>query len=191
MKNASSDGLFTELKTGSDTAFKKVYMENRTLFLNFGRKYKLSDDEILDIYQDAYIVLFENIVNGKLVELKSSVSTYLISIGKYKILEQLRKSRRRTSDENIMTSLTQDDEIIKSFEINSEKLSENQKILQVCFEKLGDKCKSILTMFYSKKFNIRKIMKEGGYNSENVVKSQKSRCLKSLKEMCINFKKSK
>lgn len=184
MKKAGSNNLFADLKAGSDSAFKKVYIKNRLLFLNFGRKYDLTDDELFDIYQDAYIVLYENILNGKLTELNSSISTYLISIGKYKILDQLRKNKRNINSEAVMTGLPENDEILESFEIHPEGLTKNQIILQQCFDKLGEKCKAILTMFYFKKYRINQIMKEGNYNSENVVKSQKSRCLKSLKEMC-------
>ncbi len=174
--------LFKSLKNGSETAFKEVYQENRKLFLNFARKYGLRDDDILDIYQDAYIVFYENIQNGKLVELKSSVATYLISIGKYKIMDKLRKNKKRMDIDITLNLVKEVDNEIESFDIVHEALSPEQKLLQKYFETLGKKCKEILTLFYYKQYTIKQIMAEGQYNSENVVKSQKSRCLKTLKE---------
>ena len=174
MEKPSEQELFSALKRGSETAFKEVYQNNRSLFLNFARKYGLDEADVLDIYQDAYIVFYENIRNGKLVELKSSVSTYLISIGKYKIMDRLRKNKKKVKVDSFMNVIKEVDDEIESFDIVDEELSKEQKLLQRYFEELGEKCKAILMMFYYKQYSIKQIMAEGGYNSENVVKSQKS-----------------
>jgi RNA polymerase sigma-70 factor (ECF subfamily) len=190
MEKQSEQLLFISLKNGSETAFKEVYETNRGLFINFARKYGLGDDDILDVYQDAYIVFYENVRNGKLVEMKSTVATYLISIGKYKILDRLRKNSKRVDNNDGILSIVEEvDEELETFDIVNETLSPEQRLLQKYFEELGEKCKAILTMFYYKKYNIKKILVEGGYNSENVVKSQKSRCLKTLKESIKNSPK--
>lgn len=186
MESHSDQSLFEALKNGSETAFKKVYEDNRELFLNFAKKYSLGDVEVLDLYQDAYVALYENIQNGKFSELKSSISTYLISIGKYKIMERLRKKSKQTNNELLLSRVEDIDNEIEEFDIQHEELSPEQKLLKTYFEKLGEKCKRILTLFYYKKYNVKQIMIEGGYNSENVVKSQKSRCLKTLKEAIHN-----
>ncbi|MGB5646091.1 MAG: sigma-70 family RNA polymerase sigma factor, partial [Muriicola sp.] len=102
MGKQSENALFESLKNGSDSAFKGVYEGNRELFLNFARKYGLGDEDVLDIYQDTYIAFYENIQHGKLTELKSSVSTYLISIGKYKIMERLRKNSKRIENDHVL-----------------------------------------------------------------------------------------
>lgn len=181
MEKISEQELFISLKNGSETAFKKVYQDNRNLFLNFSRKYGLEQEDLLDIYQDAYIVFYENIQSGKLKELKSSVSTYLISIGKYKILDRLRKNKKKVKIDSFMKAVTEVDDALDSFELKDSELTKEQLLLQRYFSELGEKCKAILTMFYYKKYSIKQIMAAGGYNSENVVKSQKSRCLKTLK----------
>lgn len=186
MKKDSDQILFNELKNGSETAFKKVYQENRQLFLNFAKKYRLVENDVLDIYQDAYIVLYENIRNKKLIELKSSLSTYLISIGKYMIMNKLRKNKKQINNESILTTVHEVDNTVESFDLVKEELTPNQQIMQKYFDKLSEKCKAILTLFYYQKYSIAQIMQAGNYNSLNVVKSQKSRCLKTLKEMCKN-----
>ncbi len=182
MEKQSENALFKSLKDGSETAFKEVYESNRGLFLNFSRKYGLGDEDVLDVYQDAYIAFYENIQNGKLTELKSSVSTYLISIGKYKIMERLRKNSKKQENDHALYAVPDEDLVLESFDIVQEDLTPHQKLLQRYFEDLGEKCKAILTMFYYKKYSVKQIMAAGHYNSENVVKSQKSRCLKTLKE---------
>ena len=175
--------LFNSLKNGQEKAFKKVYQENRSLFINFGRKYNLIEQDILDIYQDAYIAFYENISSGKLVELKSTISTYLISIGKYMIMDRIRKNKKKVEAEPMLNYINQVDDEVDAFDFLDHELNKDEKILVQNLEKLGEKCRIILTLFYYKKYSIKEIMHAGNYNSENVVKSQKSRCLKTLKDL--------
>lgn len=189
MERHKDQSLFEALKNGSEAAYKKVYEDNRALFLNFAKRYNLENEETLDIYQDAYVALYENIQNGKFSELKSSIGTYLISIGKYKILERLRKNSKQTNNELLLSRVEVIDDEIEAFDIVYEELTTEQKLLKMYYEKLGEKCKQILTMFYYKQYNIKEIMVKGNYNTENVVKSQKSRCLKTLKDAINNAPK--
>ena len=182
MAKESDQILFRSLKEGSDSAFKKVYQDNRSIFLNFARKYGIAAADVLDIYQDAYIVFYENIGNGKLSELRSSISTYLMSIGKYMIMDRIRKDKKKIRSEQLIASVGEVDAEIASYEIITEELSPRQLLLRTYFDQLGEKCKTILTLFYYKHYSIKEIMIKGRYNSENVVKSQKSRCLRALKE---------
>ena len=184
MTTTEEQDVFEELKKGSDYAFKEVYEKNRQLFLNFGRKYELGQDDLLDIYQETYITFFENIQLGKLVELKSSISTYLISIGKYKIMNHLRSNARKQKREAPMEVVGDVEGDISFLSLDTEPLDQEEQLLKKYFEELGEKCKSIITWFYYHKHSIKEIMKLGNYNSENVVKSQKSRCVKTLRELC-------
>ncbi len=181
--------LFESLKNGSEEAFKEVYQQNRQLFLNFAQKYGLGKEDLLDIYQDAYITFYENVMEGKLVQLTSTLSTYLISIGKYMILDRLRKNKHNVHNESVLNLAHQKDDLIETFELDIEELTPDEVLLERYFEELGEKCKAILIMFYYKRYSIREIKAAGNYNSENVVKSQKSRCLKTLKQLFNNTPK--
>ncbi len=173
--------IFKKLKNEDGAAYKTVYMDNRELFLNFGRKYSLDTEDLLDIYQDAYVIFYENILQGKLTVLHSKISTYLIGIGRLLIMNRLRKNRKTVSIETFMMPV-ETESTLEQFEIEKEPLSEKQVLLKKYFEQLGEKCREMLILFYYKKQSIRQIMDTGGYASENVVKSQKSRCLKTLRE---------
>lgn len=182
MSETLNKKILQELKEGSESTFKRVYEDNRLKFLNFARSYGLSDDENVDIYQDAYIVFYENFTTGKISDLSSSVSTYLFSIGKYMILNKLRKNKKSVNSDLIMERVKDDNDLFDESVAHDNPLTHEQKLLQKHFDKLGDKCKKVLTLFYYRGFSIQEIMESEGYNSENVVKSQKSRCLKTLKE---------
>ena len=186
MTKESDQILFSALKDGSESAFKKVYQENRLPFFNFAIKYGIESHEAKDIYQDAYVAFYENIRRGKLSELRSSISTYLMSIGKYMILDNLRKQQKKVRSEKVIAQVQAVDEEVGVLDIEREELNPRQLVLRRYFERLGEKCKKILTLFYYNKYSIKEIMEVGNYNSENVVKSQKSRCLKTLKDAIRN-----
>jgi len=67
-------------------------------------------------------------------------------------------------------------------DIETEALTVQQRLLKKHFKTLGRQCQELLTLFYYRGFTIKEILNHGSYNSENVVKSAKSRCMKTLKE---------
>jgi len=172
--------LFEELKKGSNKALSSIYKMYKSDFIRYARKFNLSDEEVVDVYQDAILALRENVVTGKLNILNSTLKTYFFSIGKYMIYDCLRKKN------NIDFKELKELEVnYKSEEFNflfTKELSEKQKKLSIAFQKLGDKCKRLLTLFYYQEYTLEEIVNELNYKTKDVVKSQKSRCLKTLKD---------
>lgn len=174
-------------KEADDTALKEVYVSYRASFINFARKYELGEDEILDIYQDAIIALRENFVSGKIEELNSSIKTYLFSIGKYKIYAHLRENKKMRVLEDYNTPEAEVEDL--DFSSGEESLSEQQVMLKAGLEKMGKSCRLILELFYYRGMTIDEIRVSQNYENNNTVKSQKSRCLKTLKNMILNVEK--
>jgi len=171
-----------DLKTGQDSVLKVVYEENRPKFLNFAKRYDLREEDVVDIYQNAFMAFYDNVMNGRIKEFTSSISTYIISIGKYQVFDAL-KMRKRTLDKGFDVTLIQEiDEDISHLEIETDALTTEQKKLYEHFGELGKKCQELLTLFYYRGFTINDILKHSDYASENVIKSTKSRCLKNLRE---------
>ncbi|NER18693.1 RNA polymerase sigma factor [Spongiivirga citrea] len=181
MNDLANQDLFSALKNGSELAFKKVYEDNREKFILYAKRYELTDDEVIDIYQDAYIVFHENIVSGKIKQFTSTISTYLFSIGKFMIMDKMRKNNKTIRSEKVM-NVVKEEVDINDFEIDATAPTERQLLLKKFFSALGEQCQKILTLFYYRGLTIDEIMEVGNYASKNVVKSQKSRCLKSLKD---------
>ena len=65
---------------------------------------------------------------------------------------------------------------------SNENLNKNQKLLEKAFSSLGKRCKEILTLFYYRGYSIEEIVEALQYENKNVVKSQKSRCVKQIKD---------
>ncbi len=187
MNEELSQQTLKSLRSGADKAFTSVYEENRERFINFAKKYGMDEDSMLDIYQDAYIVFHENVMTGKLKVLTSSVSSYLFSIGKYMILEKLRK-QQKTVAFAVKNDVGEETVSVADFELQPNELSEQQQLLLQHFETLGEQCQKILKYFYYRGLTIDEIVEIGQYANKNVVKSQKSRCLRTLKEAIKNPK---
>jgi len=175
-----------DLKAGSDDVLQMVYEENRPKFLNFAKRYNLPDEDIVDAYQEAYIAFYDNVMNGKIESFTSSISTYIISIGKYIIYDTLKKNKKRLNVDFDLSILKTKDELIDELDIETETLTTEQKLLYKHFSALGKKCQQLLDLFYFRGFTIKDILEHTDYNSENVIKSAKSRCMKTLKERIFN-----
>ncbi|WP_047414257.1 RNA polymerase sigma factor [Cellulophaga sp. Hel_I_12] len=160
----------------------KLYNSHRNSFLNFGKKYGLSYDDLCDIYQEAFIALRKHALNGKLDTVNSSLKTYLFGIGKFMIFDVLKEKKKTTEYEPYKLGI-HDTIAIVDTEILTEELSYEQGLLQTYFKKLGKKCQEMLTLFYSRGLSIDDIVAHTDYTDGSVVRSQKSRCLKTLKEM--------
>ncbi len=168
--------LISRIKDGDDTALKKVYEENRKAFLDFSSRYPLSKEDALDIYQDAVVAFCENVKKGKLDTLKSSLSTYIFAIGKYKIYALLKKEQRQVP-------LEEGPDLYSFFPSEPEEEDPQVRVLREAFKELGSVCKKVLTLFYYEGKKLEEIQQTMGYESKDVLKSQKSRCLKKLKEL--------
>jgi RNA polymerase sigma factor (sigma-70 family) len=77
---------------------------------------------------------------------------------------------------------------VASIEIEEDLYSEDDvdlqvRLLQNGLDKLGEQCKKVLQLFYYEEKKLDEIQEQLGYTSKDVLKSQKSRCLKQLKEL--------
>jgi RNA polymerase sigma factor (sigma-70 family) len=172
--------LILLLKQSDEDALKMVYIENRKPFINFARKFNVSEDDIVDVYQDAIIALHEKAIKGELDDLTCTIRTYLLGIGKYMLYEKARKNNKKVSDFPIEKEDYNYREINYVF-LDGES-NQLQRLLQKAFSTLGKKCKEVLTLFYYRGYTIEEISEKLNYENKNVAKSQKSRCIKQLKE---------
>lgn len=166
-----------KLKQKDPKTIEKLYLENKSAFLSFAAKFKIDPDELLDIYQDAFVALVENAAKGKLDDLKSEIKTYLFSIGKYMVYARLKKDKSANIDI---------EKLPENFEW--ETIDETEDLLELLEKKLsqiGEQCFKILKMFYYENLKLNDILEVLPYQSKDVLKSQKSRCLKQLKELIL------
>lgn len=177
----TDEQLIADMKNRNRNALKVVYKDYREEFFRFAHRYDTQQSYLEDIFQDAILALYENAQNGKLDTLKSSVKTYLFSIGKFMLFKTFRDTKEFVTDEDFI--FDQREEAVFTEIMEDQEPTEKQLMLVANFKKLGEKCRQILELFYLQGLKIEEIMAVQGYENKNVVKSQKSRCLKSLKDL--------
>lgn len=170
--------ILEALKKDDKLVLKAIYLEHKPAFLNFARRFNINDEDSLDIYQDAIMALRENGLKGHLDTLKSELKSYLFSIGKYMIYDRLKEKKKLFAKETIEEPV--DFDSLKTTRIDYN-FSERQRQLQHALKLLGAQCQKVLNLFYFRGFSLDEIVIELSYNNKDVVKSQKSRCIKTLK----------
>ncbi len=85
--------VIEEIKNGNLKYLDKIYLEVKPAFLPYAKKsfQRITHEEIEDIYQDTIIDLYKNIQRGLLTEIEISFSSYVIHIGKMKLISSNKK----------------------------------------------------------------------------------------------------
>ncbi len=162
--------------------------------LQYARKhYGSSGLDLEDLVQDALLTVYENIQGGKLTELTSSLKTHVIGILKNKANEALRK---QAAIATVPQQAGQDDDdtldpvdtgIAQSAlerweEQDAEEEHEQlQTAVREIVGNLKEPCKTILWSFYWEDESMKHIAELMNYNTTDVAKSQKSKCMTKVK----------
>ena len=142
-----------DIRSDPDRALKNIYQEERSFCLSWMRKHtSLSDNDQIEIFQSAVVILYDNIMNGKLTEAKSKLSSYLISICKNKSQEVHRRHSKHSGSDSIT------DSVIGSHIIDGgdEKVEKEEKINAVAqiLLRMGAPCKTIIELYYYQKMSM-------------------------------------
>jgi len=135
-------------------------------------------DDGADIFQEAVLVLIEKIKTGKFRG-ESSIKTFLSAIARNLWLHELRTRGRRNKREILYAN--NEDKTDQAFERLMDIEMEDK--LQQVMEQVGKTCKKILTGFYYEQKSMKELLTEFDYENEQVLRNQKSKCMKKLKEL--------
>lgn len=167
------------LKQSPNQTLKTIYTDYRMDCLSWiNKNFNCSEEEAEDFFQEAVIIFYENVKDGRLTELTSKLNTYLYTIVKYQILKHNRKRKIETvRSSEIIENLAQNWVEESHQETTAQ---EKLKTLVMMLQKIQDPCKTILNSFYFKKMKMEEIALLLNYKSKDVVKAQKYRCITKL-----------
>jgi len=154
----------------------KIYGLYRNEFLFFLKKRNsINPDDILEIYQDAFMVLCNKIYENKLNadNLKSSLKSYLFGVGIRIAYNVNRKNGNRLEQDPFETPDMPDDEPGLG--------EENEKIIQKAVNEMGEPCHTILVKQYWEDKKAEEIAIEMNYKNTDTAKTQKYKCIQKLK----------
>jgi RNA polymerase sigma factor (sigma-70 family) len=146
------------------------------------RKYIISNsgstEDGNDIFQDAVIILFNQIINNK-YKTELDIDGFLFSVARNLWIDKIRREKRMLSkDFSIETNHTDHSDQLKDLIVK-----EKSAALRTAFEKLDEKCRRILHYSIYEKLSMKEISVKMGYSNENVAKSNHYRCKTYLSKL--------
>jgi RNA polymerase sigma factor (sigma-70 family) len=178
MKNEKN--IINLIKLGDEKPLLEIYKLYRNEFIKWSSKnFKANEEQAKDAFQESVLALHQNIISGKLIELETSLKTYLFQIGKHKIINLLKKESRIVTYNDVL-------HVIKSDELNDYMEEEdkiyNQEQISKAIAKLPEDCQKLLKLHYFDEFDMESIARELNYKNADTAKSKKSICMKRLIE---------
>jgi RNA polymerase sigma-70 factor (ECF subfamily) len=169
------DNIIARIREGDGQAFEEIYTELREPFIAWSLKnYEGTRDHAVEFYQMAILIFYDNIQQGKLTELHSSVKSYLFAIGKNKWREYYREKQRAAPGSAIdLTHLI--------VEASSEEYDIDLQLIKEGLAGLGEPCRQLLEAFYYQGMNLDEIVLRFGYKNKDAAKTAKYKCLQRLK----------
>ena len=170
----NSRNHFTVL-ANDDKALEALYSANFYKTEAFVLANSGTAEEAKDIYQEAFIAVWQNIKAGRFVSHNgSSLEAYLFQIAKYKWYDHLKAAKK-------MSAVPVEDDSFIEAVYNNEEESYIEKVQQH-FKNLGEPCRQVLTLFYFMKQNMAEIAATFSW-TEATAKNNKYRCLQRLRNM--------
>ncbi len=179
MKPENNERLLLEgLAVNDKKAVEAIYRDNYNMVQALIINNNGSADDAKDVFQEAMIVLYENVRSGTF-ELNCQIKTYVYSVARRLWLKRLQQlSRYSPPVESLEQVVPVEDEIEEHEKRNSE-----FEMMDKAISSLGEPCKSLLEAYYLQKQNMQVIAANFGYTNADNAKNQKYKCLMRLKKI--------
>ena len=149
--------------------------------------FSLSRSDCEDVFQEAFIVLYKNITEGKLT-LTAALSTYFIGICRNKAHEKIRAKGKEINivDEfpNTIKDEFEDERIdrLLALEDDTEQIEmRKEAIVREIVSNMPSPCDKILWGFYRDGFSMETLAQMYNYSSAGSVKVTRHRCAQKFK----------
>lgn len=186
----SDQQLIDAILSRDDSVWISFYEECRDRFIAyFRKKYPNTTVDLFDLYHDAIMAVWSQIIEGRQITVK--LSTYVISVGINKMHEMHRNEKKKesiktglgTTPTNFMTSKG----VLKPL-TDIHDIDDYQEKLDFVKEKIKElkfPCDKILQDTWYYNMTDEEILAdfEGYFKNTNVIKSRRFKCHKALKNM--------
>ncbi|MEM7105548.1 MAG: sigma-70 family RNA polymerase sigma factor [Bacteroidota bacterium] len=176
----TDDQLVAAIRQGGKEAEKAIhslYKDHRNQVIQFILSKNGSENDALDVFQDAVISLVTSIEEGKFKG-GSTVKTYLFAISKRL---WYRKFNRNTRDDKFRNDFEQKEVTDRDPETLLLKKDRESKIEEV-MNQLKPRSREVL-MLWIRNYSMKEIAEIMGFKNEQVARNKKSNSLKELKDL--------
>lgn len=184
MNEKHNEQILEAIRNNDRRALQEYYNYYRELFVAWSVKnYQLNVQQGAEIYQQVYVILYKNVLRGKLVKFSSKPLTYMCSVGRNLIISNLRTANKDNAVP--LEELPEEKEIVVEEETaeEEERQLKNKELVQELLAKIGDPCAKILRMLFVSGMDTNEVREVMDYSDERVVRKRKSLCLKRMREM--------
>lgn len=177
-RNLTDQEILEKIQSKKDPnqAISQLYSQHYGMLEHYILQNSGSVDDAADQIQEVMLV-FVKLVKTEKYRGEASIKSFLYSICKNLWITELRK-RKSTSIRNEKFEGEKDQlDLDISNQISR---NENLKFVMDLFEKLGEKCRQILTLFYFEELAMKEISEKLQFSSEQVLRNKKYKCLQNL-----------
>ncbi|MEZ4828394.1 MAG: sigma-70 family RNA polymerase sigma factor [Bacteroidia bacterium] len=154
------------------------FLRNKEMVRLRPRKYRITEDDALDAYTEAFLAVVDHIVSGRFRG-EASLKTYLSRIFRNKCVDQHRKNTTIPTDwaEEFPELPDPSRDFLKKL-MGEERLERVSQFM----EQLGQRCKDLL-MLSAWGYSPAEIAEKMDFSTPHSASSQRHKCLAKLKEM--------
>lgn len=170
------------IKSDPDKTLTTLYINHKNDAISWIKNnYQLNDADAEEIFQTSMVIMYDNVVTGKLTALTSDIKTYLFSIIKNKVIHHNRaKSKTVNFDAVEYLNNTIEEEY---HELSKEDLDKASKAML----HLGEPCKSLLELSYYQQLKLDEITTIMNYKNNDTTKNLKYKCMKRLQKIYFEY----
>lgn len=183
IRNFPDSELVENLKAGQrmDESIKAIYRSHFESLCWYVMNNSGSRQDAEDIFQEV-VVNFIDMVQKDKFRGESTIKTFLFSLNRYTWLNELkRRGRAMVREEKYERGQERVEMDTSHFIADREGKSE---VLRIVGE-LGETCRKILLLFYYENMSMKEILDVTDYETEQVVRNKKYKCLKQLEQMIM------
>src|SRR5690349_12147059 len=148
----SPNTFLLSLRSQDELLLKSIYTKNYRSVEQYIMKNNGSAEDARDIYQEAFIAAWRNVQLSRFIPAgENDYGAYLFTVARNKWIDHLRKLKSKRVVE-LVEDRMQDEENDDSF--NGDRYIEQVKLQ---FDRLGERCRELLSQFYFQKASLRKI----------------------------------
>jgi RNA polymerase sigma factor (sigma-70 family) len=177
-KVLTEENFIQGMLSNNDAVMSQLYKLHYPMILNFVMVNNGTEAEAKDIYQEAYIVLYENLQDRNFT-LNCKIKTYLYSVCRRLWLKRLSYKGRfvdQLQDNETFIVIPEQEPVAEENELRFAAMEESLQLL-------GDPCRTLLEDFYIHNLSMVQITEKMGYTNPDNAKNQKYKCLGRLKKI--------
>ncbi|MBR5070003.1 MAG: sigma-70 family RNA polymerase sigma factor [Bacteroidales bacterium] len=139
----------------------------------------LNRNDAEDLFQDAFLTLYEQLHSGYLAEMPRSLAAYFHGIVQNKLKEQFRQMQKILDNEDVRDVSEFNEDFLNEVlsQEDARMVERKEAAVREVVRNLPEPCNKLLWGFYFDRYSMQELADLYGYKTASSVKVMKSRCM--------------